>query len=434
VTRARRDVFGAVGLAPTTELHASPSRAIGRRLASLRTVAPRLLARRLVQDAVVAALLTGASLVGVFAHLNVEIPEGSGDTGLRALDAMGTGLVLLQTLPLTWRRRAPIAVLAVTGGALFLFVRLGYPPSLASFGFLIALFTVAANRNRTTSIPAGIVCYVGVLLILVLGQEPVEPDAVLAEFLIVGATWWLGDGLRIRRGQLLQLEDRATRLEREREEQAERAVAEERRVIARELHDVVAHNVSIIVAQAGAAQRIFDAAPREAFGVLGTIERIGREALVEMRRLMGFLRTEHDRHDLRSPQPGLGNLGLLVGQFGDAGLPVTLSVEGTVRPLPVGLDLSAYRIVQEALTNVLKHAGPARANVVVRYGRGRVDLIVSDDGRGTPSDDPIEHGPGYGQLGMRERVALFSGVLRVRARPGGGYEVSASLPLDDRPP
>jgi signal transduction histidine kinase len=239
--------------------------------------------------------------------------------------------------------------------------------------------------------------------------------------------------MRLQRSHVVQLEDRTTRLEKERDALARKAVAQERRVIARELHDVVAHNVSVIVAQAGAAQRIFDAHPEEARTTLGAIEHMGRAALVEMRRLMGFLRTRTDGSVMRSPQPGLDNLETLVAQVREAGLPVTLRVEGSPRALPAGLDLSAFRIVQEALTNSLKHAGPARATVIVRYEKARVGLEIFDDGMGASSRRAGPPQTRYGHLGMRERVGLFGGELRVGGRPGGGFEVVASLPLDGEP-
>ena len=389
----------------------------------------RLLARPFVQDALLASLLTAISLVGVFVHLHVDLPEGGVEAPLRALDALGIALILLQTVPLAWRRQAPILVLGITTFALFAYAVNGYFTSFAALGFLVALYTAAAYRERRVSIPAGIAAAVMVLLILYVQREPIEPDAILAEGLIVGAAWFLGDGLRIRHRQVLMLEDRARRLEREREERAERAVAQERRVIARELHDVVAHNVSAIVAQAGAAQRISATQPREALGALGSIERIGREALVEMRRLMGLLRP--DRELETSPQPGLDQLEILMEQVRSSGVPVRLTIEGAVRPLPVGLDLSAYRIVQEALTNVLKHAGPARANVVVRYRPTSLELTITDDGGGVRDDDP--HRIRYGHLGMRERTALFAGQLRAGPLAGGGYQVAAVLPTDEEP-
>jgi len=389
-----------------------------------------LLAKPLVQDCLTAAVLTAAGVVGVLAHLHVDLPEG-GEGGRRALDAVGIGLVLLQTVPLVWRRRAPVVVLSLVLGALFVFSLLGYFPSFAAFGLLVALYTVAAERERNISIVAGLSAAVIVLLILVFGREPVEPDALIVECFIVGAAWFIGDSFRIRRSQVVELEHRAVQLEHEREQRARQAVVEERRVIARELHDVVAHNVSVIVAQAGAAQQVFDSAPEDAFTVLGAIEDTGREALVEMRRLTGVLRTDGDRATPLSPQPGMKDLEALVDQVRDAGVPVSLSIRGDPRPLPAGLDLSAFRIVQEALTNTLKHAGPARAEVIVRYEPSGLNLTISDDGSGPPAEG--EWRPRYGQLGMSERVALFGGELRVGLRPGGGYQVVASLLVDEDP-
>ena len=393
-----------------------------------------LLSRSIVQDALIASALTATSVVGVVARLQVDIPEGGMEVAAR-LDEMGTALILLQTAPLVWRRRSPVAVLSVITAALFLFSVMGYFRSFASFGFLIALYTVAAYRERRTSIPAGVGSGLVVFVILAIGPEPIEPDAVIAMCLTVGGAWFIGDGFRIRRGEYLQLEDRATRLEREREESARRAVAEERRVISRELHDVVAHNVSVIVAQAGAAQRLGDGHPKDALAALDAIERAGREALVEMRRLMGLLRTGDDHADNRSPQPGLMAVATLVDQVRQTGLPIELRIVGTPCPLPPGLDLSAYRIVQEALTNVVKHAGPVcHVEVITRYEPGRLVLEIQDDGVGSIGGLMKAPRPGYGHLGMRERVALFGGTLSVGSRPvGGGFRVHAVLPLDGEP-
>jgi signal transduction histidine kinase len=387
----------------------------------------------LVQDTLIASLLTAASLVGLLAHLHLDLPEGAMESRHRALDTVGITLALLQTVPLIWRRVAPVAVLAVCSGAMFLFFFLGYPPSFASFGFLLALYTVAAHRDRRISVPAAIASASLALVLLMVLREPIEFDALFAEGLVVGAVWFIGDGLQTKRSQVTTLEDRATRLEREREEAAQRAVAEERRVIARELHDMVAHNVSVIVAQSSAALRVFDGDPEGGRAALGSIEASGREALVEMRRLLGLLRTDDDRPDVREPQQGLGDLETLLCQVRDAGLPVSLSVEGTPRPLPAGLDLSAFRIVQEALTNVRKHAGRATATVLIRYGESSLDLTISDDGRGPDPDAGDLLGSRFGHLGMRERVSLFRGELEVGPRRGGGYQVSASLPLEAVP-
>ena len=386
-----------------------------------------------MQDAIIASLLTALSLVGLLTRTHVDIPEGGTDSGNPALDGLGLALALLQTVPLVWRRVAPIAVLAVITSAMFLFFTLGYFPSFASFGFLLALYTVAAHRDRRISIPAALASAGVVLLILYVSREPIELDTIFAEGLVVGAVWFIGDGLRVKRSQVVSLEDRATRFEREREEAARRAVAEERRVIARELHDMVAHKVSVIVAQSVAAQRVFDAEPEESRAVLGSIEDSGREALVEMRRLLGLLRTDDDRPDDRDPQQGLSDIESLLAQVREAGLPVVLMVEGEPQPLPPGLDLSAFRIVQEGLTNVMKHAGATRATVTIRYGPSGLELTIVDDGRGYDSTDAGPPRARYGHLGMRERVGLFRGQLRVGPRFGGGYEVVAFLPLDPDP-
>ncbi len=384
----------------------------------------------LAQDALIAALITAASLLGLLVHFHVDIPEGALDSSNRSLDLLGVVLALLQTVPLAWRRVAPVAVLAITASAMFLFFALGYFPSFASFGFLLALYTVAAHRDRRMSIPAALASGAVVLLILLVSREPIELDTIFAECLVVGAVWFIGDGLRYKRGQVSRLEDRATRLEREREEAAQKAVAEERRVIARELHDMVAHNVSVIVAQSAAAQRVFDAEPEEGRTALSSIEESGRQALVEMRRLLGLLRTQDDRPDIRDPQQGLEDLDILLAQVRDAGLQVRLVVEGTPRYLPPGLDLSAFRIVQESLTNVRKHSAAVRAEVVIRYDVSWLVLSITDDGPSRDTRSPGLLRARYGHLGMRERVALFQGRIRAGPRSGGGYEVTASLRLD----
>jgi len=217
---------------------------------------------------------------------------------------------------------------------------------------------------------------------------------------------------------------RADLAEREREVAAREAVVEERARIARELHDAIAHNVSMMVVQAGAERRVLDESQGSTREVLGTVEEIGRNALTEMRRLVGMLRTD-DESPL-APQPGLDDLPTLVGQVREAGLPVELRVEGDPRTLPVGLELSAYRIVQEALTNALKHAGEARAAVHVRYGPDSLELEIADDGAGIAADVP---GGGHGLVGIRERVSLYGGTFDASARNGGGFAVRVLLPL-----
>jgi signal transduction histidine kinase len=219
-------------------------------------------------------------------------------------------------------------------------------------------------------------------------------------------------------------ERRAQLAERERDVAAREAVVEERARIARELHDAIAHNVSMMVVQAGAERRVIDQERGSTREVLETIERIGRDALTEMRRLVGMLRS--DSADELAPQPGLSDLPTLVAQVREAGLPVELEREGEPRELPVGIELSAYRIVQEALTNALKHAGEARATVRVRYGADSLELEIVDDGPGGHA--PVASG-GHGLAGMRERVALYGGRLDAGRRPSGGFVVRVLLPI-----
>jgi signal transduction histidine kinase len=240
-----------------------------------------------------------------------------------------------------------------------------------------------------------------------------------APFIVVGAVVMV-----LVRRVLGERERRAQLAERERDVAAREAVVEERARIARELHDAIAHNVSMMVVQAGAERRVVDAESGSTRDVLETIERIGRGALTEMRRLVGMLRS--DVADPLAPHPGLDDLSTLVRQVREAGLPVDLQVEGERRDLPVGIELSAYRIVQEALTNALKHAGQARASVRVRYGRDSLELEIVDDGAGAPV--PLSSG-GHGLVGMRERVALYGGRLDAGRRPSGGFSVRVLLPI-----
>lgn len=217
---------------------------------------------------------------------------------------------------------------------------------------------------------------------------------------------------------------RAQIAERERDVAAREAVVEERARIARELHDVIAHHVSMIVLQAGAERRVLGDANASTREVLETVEQSGRSALTETRRLLGMLRG--DANDPLTPQPGLDDVPMLVGQLRDAGLPVELSIDGERRELPVGIELSAYRIVQEALTNALKHAGDARATVHVRYGSDSLELEIVDDGQG---GSKRTSGGGHGLVGMRERVALYGGRFDASRRPSGGFAIRVVLPI-----
>jgi signal transduction histidine kinase len=256
--------------------------------------------------------------------------------------------------------------------------------------------------------------------------------AVLATSLGPGATLHQAVGFGVVEGAVMLLvrrvigdRDRRARIaERERDVAAREAVVEERARIARELHDVIAHHVSMIVLQAGAERRVLSDANASTREVLETVEQSGRSALTEMRRLLGMLRG--DANEPLAPQPGLSDVPTLVGQLRDAGLPVELSIDGERRELPVGIELSAYRIVQEALTNALKHAGDARATVHVRYGPDSLELEIADDGSG---GGKRTSGGGHGLVGMRERVALYGGRFDASRGPSGGFAIRVVLPI-----
>jgi signal transduction histidine kinase len=242
--------------------------------------------------------------------------------------------------------------------------------------------------------------------------------------LFVAATWLCGFVVNRRAEHTRALAERARLLESEQARAAERAVEEERARISRELHDVIAHSVSVMTVQAGAVRRLLQPEQERERQALETVEETGRQALAEMRRLVGLLREQHEIVDL-APQPGLKTLDILVGTVREAGLPVDLTVEGDPRELAPGVDLSAYRVVQEALTNALKYAGPAQAWVNVRWGAKDVELVISNDGR----NDGGQNGGGHGLVGMRERIALCGGELESGPRSGGGYIVRARIPI-----
>jgi signal transduction histidine kinase len=245
-------------------------------------------------------------------------------------------------------------------------------------------------------------------------------------------SWAWGRLTRVRGAYLTELEGRAERLERERDAQAKVAVAAERARIARELHDVVAHNVSVMIVQADGAAYVMDNSPAQAKEALATIATTGRQALVEMRRLLGLLRTA-DTTEEYVPQPSVEELPELLEQVRTAGLPVEFTTSGTPRELPRGVELTVYRIVQEALTNVRKHGGPnVSARVAVDFGDRDLNVVIEDDGRGS-TDEQLANGgtdgQGHGLIGMRERIGMVSGSLDAGPRPGGGFRIRAVLPL-----
>lgn len=351
---------------------------------------------------------------------------------MRPIDAGAYPLIAAQTLSLAWRRRNPVAVLVVVGSAFVIETGLNYPSSWAVFGIAFALYTVGSQLPMRRSLRVGgiaiavIVAWTGVGVVLYNLPAPF----MITVFGFVTFPFILGREARRREQRALAFEARAVRAEIEREQRAAEAVREERSRIARDLHDVVAHQMTVMTIQAAAAGRVIGTDPAKAAEAIGIVEEAGHRALIEMRRLLGLLRTNAE-HEL-VPQPGLAALDSLIAQINDAGLPVRLTVEGAPRALPSGIDLNAYRIIQESLTNAVKHGGPkARAEVLVAYRRDELQIDVSDDGRGA-AEALTANGSGHGLIGMRERVALLDGSLSAGPRAGGGYRVRATIPLSSR--
>ena len=347
----------------------------------------------------------------------------------RSRFVLGCALVLLHTLPLAARRRFPGAVLALILASGLAFAALGLPPDILGIAILVAVYSVAAYGSRWVSLAGLAAAELGLAAVqLTPGRTGV--GTLVHNLGGVAAAWLLGQFAHNYRAYAARLEERTAELERAREELARRAVVEERLRLARELHDVVAHAMSVIAVQSGVGAHVANTQPKEAAKALAAIEATSRAALEELRRLLGVLRQADEPQGDLAPVPGLADLEGLLAEVAKAGLAVKLQVNGTRPPLPAGVDLSAYRIVQEALTNVVKHAGPAHAQVVVGYRDQDITVEVTDDGRGavtSVSDGRV--GTGHGLIGMRERVQAFGGDLEAGPRPGGGFRVAARLPL-----
>ncbi|MEZ0068845.1 signal transduction histidine kinase [Streptacidiphilus sp. MAP12-20] len=335
------------------------------------------------------------------------------------------------------RRIYPDAVL--WAGAAIAFVQLAYAHNIyaADMALLVLGYGAAAFGKPWTSRAALMLGFAaGPLAVISFNHNVMSRPSIIAYAVLASTpfvlSWVLGRFTSIRRAYYLELEDRAARLERERDAQAKVAVAAERARIARELHDVVAHNVSVMIVQADGASYVMDSSPEQAKEALATIAGTGRQALTEMRRLLGLLRSA-DTAGEYVPQPGVEQLPDLLEQVRSAGLPVEFQVEGEPRPLPRGVELTAYRIVQEALTNARKHGGPqASATVRISFEDGDLAMVIEDDGRGASAAlarEGGEDGFGHGLIGMRERVGMVGGSLDAGPRVGGGFRIKAVLPL-----
>lgn len=351
---------------------------------------------------------------------------------LRTPDALSLLLITLGSAALVFRRRAPMTVLALTGTVSLVESVTGDPRAPVAMSAVIALYTVASTTDRPTT------WRVGLLTMTVLtgsamlaGPLPWYAQENLAIFAWTGIGATAGDAVRSRRAFVAAIRERAERAERTREEEARRRVAEERLRIARDLHDVVAHHIALVNVQAGVASHVMDKRPDQAKEALAHVREASRSALNELRATVGLLRQSGDPEAPTEPAPGLARLDELTGTFRSAGLQVEVARADLGTTLPAAVDLAAYRVIQEALTNVQKHAGPeAKAEVsVVRVGPN-VEITVLDDGAG---DDETVEGGGHGLLGMRERVTALRGTLTTGPRYGGGFRVHAILPLKSRP-
>jgi signal transduction histidine kinase len=377
--------------------------------------------RQRAADAAVAATL---ALVAV-----ADLLGSSDSTSWGGRGPLQLVLALACTVPLAWRVRRPVAAMTAVTAASGLLVVLAAPHQPPFELFVASVLGAYSMGAHTTGARRwaglGIMFAVGAPFMVAAHEQGMAVGNTLAPIAWLVGAWAVGSIIRGRRVRTAELEALTRELAEQRDLQARASVAVERGRIARELHDVVAHNVSMMVVQAGAAERVLEGAQPDVRDALAAISGTGRETIDEMRLLLGVLRSDDGL--ALAPQPGLADLDQLVQNVSSTGLAVRLHVDGG-RPasLPPGVDLSAYRIVQEALTNVLKHAGPASAEVMVRYGDAAVEVEVCDDGHSATAND---FKGGNGLIGMRERVMMLGGELHAGARQGGGFIVRARLPI-----
>ncbi|NNN31564.1 sensor histidine kinase [Streptomyces sp. S3(2020)] len=398
-------------------------------MSTLERVRHQLTAHPMALDAVLAAGVLGCMVAGSF--VDPHGPDGV-TWGFRTPDPLSLVLIGLSAAALVFRRRAPMTVLALTGGFSIVECVTGDPRAPVAMSAVIALFTVASATDRPTTWRVGLLTMTVLTAAAMLGGPlPWYAQENLGIFAWTGIGATAGDAVRSRRAFVQAIRDRAEKAERTREEEARRRVAEERLRIARDLHDVVAHHIALVNVQAGVAAHVMDKRPDQAKEALAHVREASRSALNELRATVGLLRQSGDPEAPTEPAPGLDRLDELVGTFRSAGQHVEVARADGDTKLPAAVDLAAYRVIQEALTNVQKHAGTeAKAEVsVVRVGPN-IEITVLDNGAGD-DEDPADGG-GHGLLGMRERVTALRGTLTTGPRYGGGFRVHAILPVKTR--
>jgi signal transduction histidine kinase len=388
--------------------------------------------RRWLRDERVVVDAAITLVVAVLSVFDVASASAEHVAGEEPADWFAYVLVLVGSVGLLWRRRSPVTMLAVGTGAAAVFWLRGHGAYLSVLG--IALFYSAAvhaeHRRRTWFALAGafllVVATTGVSLLDRPDGFAWFPALSIVAFLVSAVV--VGLVIRNRERIFVDTERRAVAAEADRIAAAERAVASERSRIAREMHDVVAHSMSVVAVQAAAGREIIQADPVKAAEVFARIERVGRESLTELRRMLGVLRDTGDTAASFAPQPGIADIAAAAAASSDGGVATELVVDGSQRPLPPGIELAAYRIVQEALTNVRKHAGAsASVTVHITYCDDSLVVDVTDDGLGAVTSLSTS-GTGHGLIGMRERVEIYGGHLSAGPRPGGGFTVRAVLP------
>jgi signal transduction histidine kinase len=368
-------------------------------------------------DTMIVVVLGGVGLLGLFLASQPGYPL----LGQRRPETLAYALVLLQAAPLGLRRRSPLPVLGTTLLATFAARALNYPLTGADFAPAVAFYTVASRRPPAQALRGGFGVAAVVLTLTALGR--VNLQMFVLAHVVFAAAWVLGDALRRRGERIAALEVSALAERRAHEQQVRQAVVDERMRIAQELHDLAAHALGVIAIQAQAATRTLSSRPEQARNSLSVIEGLTDEALADLRQLLGFLR--NDEVGARRPQPTLDDLERLADGFRESGLPVQVVIEGKRRRLSAALQTSAYRVVQESLTNALKHAGHATAVVAVRYGSSSLEVEVTDTGKGPDA----QMRPGQGLTGMRERMSVFGGSLDYGAGSHGGFVVCARFPV-----